>query len=245
MKSLFDEDDHEEPKSDADLTLGIGSLLSIFFGVVLICGIFFGFGYSMGRRNSHATAPAASTSPIPANELSGAPLKPEQPDGAPSEEANAANPDASKSAAAKSPAQDEAVTSKPAKAAAPPAASSKATRVAEATTPDPSLNAVPFSHRAPLPSKPHAGVMAPLAQAPGDSPIVPGQPIMVQIAAVSRQEDAEVLAGALRKRGFNPTVRPGTGDKFFHVQVGPFTDKTQADAMKQHLLADGYNAIVK
>ena len=51
MRSLFDEDDREEPKSDADLTLGIGSLLSIFFGVVLICGIFFGFGYSMGRRN--------------------------------------------------------------------------------------------------------------------------------------------------------------------------------------------------
>jgi DedD protein len=247
MNSLFDEDDREEPKSDADLTLGIGSLLSIFFGVVLICGIFFGFGYSMGRRNSHATvAPAASTSPIPANELSGAPLKPEQPDAAaPSEEANAAHPDASKSATAKPPAQDEAVTSKPAKAPAPPAAPAKTTRVAESTTPDPSLNAVPFTHRAPLPSKPHAGVMAPLAQAPGDSPIVPGQPIMVQIAAVSRQEDAEVLAGALRKRGFNPTVRPGTGDKFFHVQVGPFTDKTQADAMKQHLLADGYNAIVK
>ena len=87
----------------------------------------------------------------------------------------------------------------------------KSTRVVESATADPSLNAVPFSHRAPLPSKPHAGVMAPLAQAPGDSPIVPGQPIMVQIAAVSRQEDAEVLAGALRKRGFNPTVRPGTG----------------------------------
>jgi DedD protein len=248
MKSLFDEEDREEPKSDADLTLGIGSLLSIFFGVVLICGIFFGFGYSMGRRNSHATAPSASTSPIPANELSGAPLKPQQPDGAaplPTEEANAANPDESKSAAAKPPARDEAATSKPAKTPAPPAASSKTTRVSEPTTPDPSLNAVPFTHRAPLPSKPHAGVMAPLAQAPGDSPIVPGQPIMVQIAAVSRQEDAEVLAGALRKRGFSPTVRPGTGDKFFHVQVGPFTDKTQADAMKQHLLADGYNAIVK
>src|ERR1700760_1012765 len=245
MKSLFDEDDHEEPKSDADLTLGIGSLLSIFFGVVLICGIFFGFGYSMGRRNSHATAPAASTSPIPANELSGAPLKPQQPDGAAPEEANAANPDESKSAATKRPPQDEAETSKPEKAPAPPAPSSKTTRVAESTTPDPSLNAVPFTHRAPLPSKPHAGVMAPLAPAPGDTPTVPGQPIMVQIAAVSRQEDAEVLAGALRKRGFNPTVRPGTGDKFFHVQVGPFADKTQAETMKQHLLADGYNAIVR
>ncbi len=59
MNSLFDEDDREEPKSDADLTLGIGSLLSIFFGVVLICGIFFGFGYSMGRRNASTCHRAA------------------------------------------------------------------------------------------------------------------------------------------------------------------------------------------
>src|SRR3984893_16899651 len=139
MNSLMDEiDPDEEPRSSTDLTLGVGSLLSIFFGVVLICGIFFGFGYSMGRRNSHAAVPsAASTSPIPANELSGAPLKPQQPDGAAPEEANAANPDESKSAATKPPAQDEAETSKPAKAPATPAASSKTTRVAEATTPDP------------------------------------------------------------------------------------------------------------
>ena len=115
----------------------------------------------------------------------------------------------------------------------------------EPATPDTSLNAVPSTHHAPPAPKPHAGVMAPLAQAPGDATIIPGQPIMVQIAAVSRQEDAEVLAGALRKRGFNPTVRPGTRRKFFHVQVGPFTDKTQAEAIKQHLLADGYNAIMK
>ena len=248
MRSLFDEDGQEESRSDADLTLGIGSLLSIFFGVVLICGIFFGFGYSMGRRNAHATAAPAVTlpaavanSPLPENELSGAPLKPQQPDNAPSPSADASKAQAT----AKHAAQDEAEGSKPAKAPAPPAAPSKSTRVVESATADPSLNAVPFSHRAPLPTKPHAGVMAPLAQAPGDSPIVPGQPIMVQIAAVSRQEDAEVLAGALRKRGFNPSVHPGTADKFFHVQVGPFTDKTQAETMKQHLLADGYNAIVK
>ena len=253
MRSLFDEDGQEESRSDADLTLGIGSLLSIFFGVVLICGIFFGFGYSMGRRNAHATAapavtlPAAvASSPLPENDLSGAPLKPQQPDNAPSD---ANTPDAGKAPAAassaKHAAQGDAEGSKPAKTPAPSSASSKSTRVVESATADPSLNAVPFSHRAPLPTKPHAGISAPLAQAPGDSPIIPGQPIMVQIAAVSRQEDAEVLAGALRKRGFNPSVHPGTGDKFFHVQVGPFTDKTQAETMKQHLLADGYNAIVK
>jgi cell division septation protein DedD len=254
MRSLFDEDRQEESRNDADLTLGIGSLLSIFFGVVLICGIFFGFGYSMGRRNAHATiAPTtlppsvAKSSPLPENELSGVPLKPQSPDDEASP-ADQAAPDASKAQpaatpSAKHPAPDESAVPRPTKTPAPSPAPSKSTRVVESATANPSLNAVPNSHRAP--GKPHAGVMAPLAQAPGDSPIIPGQPIMVQIAAVSRQEDAEVLAGALRKRGFNPTVRPGTGDKFFHVQVGPFTDKAQAETMKQHLLADGYNAIVK
>jgi cell division septation protein DedD len=244
MKSLFEEDDREEPSSDADLTLGIGSLLSIFFGVVLICGIFFGFGYSMGRRNAHSTtavipsttspAPsAATTPPLPESELSGAPLKPQVPDDTSTPTSDETTPAPEAASSAKHDAQAD--TPKPPKPA----------RVTEPTTPNPSLNAVPYTHRAALPTKPHAGTMAPLAQAPGDSPIIPGHPIMVQIAAVSRQEDAEVLAGALRKRGFNPTVRPGTGDKFFHVQVGPFTDKAQADTMKQHLLADGYNAIVK
>jgi cell division septation protein DedD len=249
MNTLFDEDDRDETKSDADLTLGIGSLLSIFFGVVLICGIFFGFGYSMGRRNARpailpaATQPAqtaATAPPLPENELSGAPLKPAAPDDSSAPGTSAASSDSADSTPAKA--------SAPAKQPAPDnsaAKPSKATRVVEPAATDPSLSAVPYAHRPPLPTKPHAGISAPLAQAPGDSPIIPGHPIMVQIAAVSRQEDAEVLAGALRKRGFNPTVRPGTSDKFFHVQVGPFTDKPQADAMKQHLLADGYNAIVK
>ena len=244
MNTLFDEDDRGETKSDADLTLGIGSLLSIFFGVVLICGIFFGFGYSMGRRNARpailpaATQPAqaaATAPPLPENELSGAPLKPAAPDDTSASPSNSADSTPEK-------------TSAPAKQAPPDnsaAKPSKTTRVVEPAATDPSLSAVPYAHRPPLPTKPHAGISAPLAQAPGDSPIIPVHPIMVQIAAVSRQEDAEVLAGALRKRGFNPTVRPGTSDKFFHVQVGPFTDKPQADAMKQQLLADGYNAIVK
>ena len=252
MKSLFEEDDREEPKSDADLTLGMGSLLSIFFGVVLICGIFFGFGYSMGRRNARATTaaavptttsptPSAATAPpLPENELSGEPLKPQVPDDTSAPSADESNP-APEAPKSQPPAPSSAKHDAQGDSAKPP----KAARVAESTTPNPSLNAVPNAHRAPPPGKPHAGTMAPLAQAPGDSPIIPGHPIMVQIAAVSRQEDAEVLAGALRKRGFNPTVRPGTGDKFFHVQVGPFTDKAQADTVKQHLLADGYNAIVK
>jgi cell division septation protein DedD len=139
------------------------------------------------------------------------------------------------------PAQNKAPADDSAKAPAP----ARTAHTAESGTSSPSLSAVPVAHRPTPPAKPHAGISAPLAQAPGDSPIVPGRPIIVQIAAISRQEDAEVLAGALRKHGFNPSVRPGTTDKLFHVQVGPFTDKAQAETIKQHLLADGYNAIMK
>ena len=68
---------------------------------------------------------------------------------------------------------------------------------------------------------------------------------MVQIAAVGRPEDAYVLVNALRQRGYSVVVRNEPQDKLLHVQVGPFADLAQATAMKQKLLSDGYNAIIK
>lgn len=73
-----------------------------------------------------------------------------------------------------------------------------------------------------------------------------GKGFMVQVAAVSRQDDAEALASALRKKQYPVFVLPGTGtDKLLHVQVGPFAQLKDAEAMKAKLAADGYNAIVK
>lgn len=67
---------------------------------------------------------------------------------------------------------------------------------------------------------------------------------MVQIAAVSHAEDADVLMSALRKRGYAVTARRVAGDSLIHVQLGPFASRTEANAMSQKLLADGYNAVV-
>jgi cell division septation protein DedD len=67
---------------------------------------------------------------------------------------------------------------------------------------------------------------------------------MVQIAAVSHQEDADLLLSALRSHGYAVFVRQEQ-DKLLHVQIGPFATRKEADAMRQRLLADGYNAIVK
>jgi DedD protein len=68
---------------------------------------------------------------------------------------------------------------------------------------------------------------------------------MVQIAAVARREDADVLVTALKQRGYGVVVRVEPQDNLLHVQVGPFADRSQALAMRQKLLSDGYNAIIK
>ena len=58
---------------------------------------------------------------------------------------------------------------------------------------------------------------------------------MVQIAAVSHAEDAEVLLDALRKRGYTVTARRDAGDSLIHVQTGPFANRNDANAMRQKL----------
>jgi cell division septation protein DedD len=103
-----------------------------------------------------------------------------------------------------------------------------------------------------------AATPAPTA-APGVHPALPAesapaaapahaQPVngwMVQIAAVAHQEDADVLASALRRRGYAVVERRVTGDGLIHVQVGPFVNRSDANAMAQRLLGDGYNAAVQ
>ena len=68
---------------------------------------------------------------------------------------------------------------------------------------------------------------------------------MVQIAAVSHPEDADVLVGALRRRGYAVAVRRDPTDNLMHVQVGPFSSHDEASAMRQRLLNDGYNAVIQ
>lgn len=69
---------------------------------------------------------------------------------------------------------------------------------------------------------------------------------MVQVAAVSKQEDAEILVNALRKKQYPVLMVANVpGDSLFHVQVGPFSDPKEAEAMRSRLAGDGYNAIVK
>src|SRR5262249_19447595 len=75
---------------------------------------------------------------------------------------------------------------------------------------------------------------------------VNGSGIVVQVAAVTKEEDADALVSALRKKNY-PVFVVGSqaGDKFFHVQVGPFANLNDAESMRARLAGDGYNPIVK
>jgi cell division septation protein DedD len=68
----------------------------------------------------------------------------------------------------------------------------------------------------------------------------------VQVAAVSRQEDADALVEALKKKRYPAfTANNTAGDKFYHVQVGPYAELKEAEAVRARLIGDGYNPIVK
>ena len=78
-----------------------------------------------------------------------------------------------------------------------------------------------------------------------DTAALPGGGYFVQVAAVSKQEDAEALVDALKKKDYPAFVAPAATDKLFRVQLGPFADFKEADAMRTRLMGDGYSPIVK
>ena len=183
---------------DTEITLGTGKMLAIFFGLVILCAVFFGMGFSLGK-NSVKPAEVAQL-PSPATNTTARPTA-VKPASATSDmtfyksvadkdaNANLENPDADKSAQAN--AQD----TKAPEDSAPPAA---------------------------------------------------GPGYLVQVAAVSKQEDADALVDALKKKqypAFAATNAPT--DKLIHIQVGPYSDVKEAEVMKSKLVSDGYNPILK
>jgi len=96
------------------------------------------------------------------------------------------------------------------------------------------------------PSADAASAQTPPASTADPTTTLPASGYFVQVAAVSKQEDGEALVDALKKKDYPAFVAsPVPADKLFHVQVGPFPDIKDAEAMRTRLIADGYSPILK
>jgi cell division septation protein DedD len=186
---------------DTEITLGTGRLLGLFFGLVIVCALFFGLGFSMGRNSVKSTLTMEESPTVVPAQANGQKINPGTPaKAAPASDANTADDKVTQNASP-----------------APVVLSQGSATSSNSSSPE-------IDH----------GSITP---APGS--------YTVQIAAVSKQEDADALVSALRRKSYPVFIASNTTDKLFHVQCGPFSDIKDAEAMKTKLTGDGYNPIVK
>ncbi len=69
-----------------------------------------------------------------------------------------------------------------------------------------------------------------------------------QVGAVRQSGDAEKLLNEVKGKGFRAFIlapRPGDPNPFYRIQVGPFTDPTEAEAVRRQLESAGYKSLIK
>ncbi len=210
-------------QQDTEITLDTGRMLAIFFAFVLVCAFFFAIGFSLGRRTASAVALNSSSG------MTGTPSTIVRP--SPSKNAATPAPSSStdfsfyKAVGAKS--ADSGLT-------APDSTTQNSTNQSSKTQPAASPAAAPATDP-PVNSAPDAASAAPATAG-----------YYVQVAAVTRQEDADALVEALKKKQYPAfDANNASVDKFYRVQVGPYADIKDAEAMRARLISDGYNPIVK
>jgi cell division septation protein DedD len=216
-------DDDVLAGKEHELTLSTAAIFGIFFGLVALCALFFGFGYSLGSHKSPTVLPAEAASsaaaPTGANFNTFKPAA-GQPVGDP----------------APRPVTDASAAVSTATPAARPAAS---TATDTATTPAPVVRVTPTAAAPAHPSVPASS-----------QPVVATQPppagLFVQVAAisVSHPDDATLMVNALRAKGYAAGPHPAA-DNYIHILIGPFATRPAAEAILKRLSADGYTAYIK
>jgi DedD protein len=193
---------------DTEITLGTGRVLGLFFGLVVLCAIFFGMGFSLGKNSTKAQADDSPAS------------------------APVAGRDGKRPSAVTVPTESK--------------QSQDMTfyKSVGQTSTDSELSPTGSANASPETSSPQADPDAKTADASASpAPSINGY--YVQVAAVSKQEDADALVDALKKKQYSALAVQTGSDKLFHVQVGPFAAIKDAEAMRTQLLSDGYNPILK
>jgi cell division septation protein DedD len=196
-----------------ELVLGNRQLLSGFFIVVILFGVFFTMGYIVGRHSAPVTPVVSAERGGPGDAKSGGDERPAPAPGQAEVVTDSKKPVESAPAETK-PAAESAkpVETKP--AAAPP-------------KPEPKKEIVKAEKK-------------PAPEPKGGSP-VKGE-VYLQVSA-PRKEAASGVLDALRKKGMEPTTAPGPNDATVRILVGPFKDTAAMGKTRAELEAAGFKGI--
>ena len=67
---------------------------------------------------------------------------------------------------------------------------------------------------------------------------------MVQVGAVTQRKDAQRLQATLSHHGFHAGIYAGEHGRLLHVQIGPLSSLSQAQAVRHRVQASGFHAIL-
>lgn len=81
--------------------------------------------------------------------------------------------------------------------------------------------------------------------APPPPPAASDGVITLQVAALSKRDDADAMVALLKRKNFPVTLVTNAPDNLFRVQVGPYSSVKEAEAEKTRLEREGFKPIVK
>lgn len=200
-------------------------VIGLFFLMLLFSGVFFTLGYVMGRNqlDTQVRASSAAASDPPSSLKSSATSKQN-----------------------KSPVSTPGVSDSSTDPIATPATPEwEFYHAGEKSSSNDHLKPAPLAPSAqPRPMATSAKSSLPSRSTTGASGIPRGT-YLLQVAALRTESDAISVANDLRKKKFPAFVQTPQGDKYYRVQVGPFTDQKAMESAKKGLETAGFKAIIK
>jgi cell division septation protein DedD len=203
-------------------------VIGLFFLMLLFSGVFFTLGYVMGRNQLEGQARAATTHGADS-------LLPTKPDSALQSSKNPmTGPGASDPASDANP--------------SPATSEWEFYRAGEKNSSNDHLKSPATSSNSAQPktvaTSARGNVLA-AARSVAATQNIPRGAYLLQVAALRMESEANAIANDLRKKKFPAFVQKPQGDKYYRVQVGPYTDQKAMQTAKKGLETAGFKAIVK
>ncbi len=209
-----------------ELVLGHKLLLSIFFVMVVLFGLFFSFGYSVGYDRAQ-TAKESAVATVQPMEQSGDSVR---------------LPDALLKDAPEVPARPAAAPGAQATKTAEEPAGGNASR-ADPVPADVAVSDKPRPFRESKPPEPAPARRAPTSSSVSGAAVA--RSIHLQVAAIRVRSDAEMLVSKLKAKGYPAILFEQDSDEWHRVLLGPFNSTNAAEEYQTKLKADGLDSILR